>query len=1551
MKKYLKMLAYILGIMLIITILAIASKEILKSYADTPTKEATVSKVTYEFEAEDINSTEGIAHNLRIKSREGTSTTLSIPASLKVDNITYKVNSIGNEKESALGNTTGWKEIKIPAKSVETINANAFRDCTTLETVTFLSTSSCTTIGDYAFYGCTKLKNIKANTTSNRIQASVTTIGDYAFYNCDSLVKLDLYTGVKTLGENTFKGTTPLTELTIRSDIEKHSNAFKGHTGITKLIFNGKLATTIYDSMFEGCTGLTNVTQTNYIISIGDRAFYGCTGLGGHGLKTINSSGKQEDHKEHHITYSLNPELKVGKDAYRFAGFAEGVTELPTIDIEQIVDKADVDYYTNGIGKVTMNISSTDVQKTNPKDYIVCIDTTSSMDTKTKAEAPKKDKDGNDVLDKNGNVVMVKRTRMEIAREALQLLANRIYEENPENRLAIITQKGSSYVYMDFLDGSHVNEVNKLIEGMTTSSRGNAEYGNSSSWYPGVDTNYKTGLLTMADIAMERKTERNRSVYGIFISDGYPNNQRTYIKGAAAHVQSVCEAVWSVSIALQIDDATQLDPPDTEERSEETQTFYGIDAFEQDNAEQYNTVQEEIEIEEEIDQEEINQGNPDPEEPDPEDPDPADDWEEEEIDENDKGRYLKYIRTYWGHTPLFFDFPDDGELETKFKKFMQSIVDVSVSSLADINFESKLNTDIWEFYTGTDYVNSEGFEIKDSQNATFKFERVGKDKQQYYYYIRLKDDKRDKTDPQLLVSDELTAEYTISGGKLNGEDFNKENGKNALYDTPLYLDWKTGDDPTPPDDTTPPDDPTPPVTLRPGKLEITKTGEVLIKIEQEEDGRINPIYEEQKIQGAEFEVYAKEDIYEIANNGNISAQPDEIDTGETDIPEQQGEQETKLLYAKDTLVKRILTGEQGKAELENLPIGKYYVREVKAGEGFVLNQEIKEFEIVNQGEDKSIQKVEIVYKNERQKVNLNGKEGLLVEKTADKKLYESGEEVIYTIKITNTTQTIIRKILVKETMIQGKFEDISTDNVVKGDDLTVGIRELKPGESVELKFIANIGNVSEKQRIENKIEAIGTVEVSDPENPGNTIEKEIKGAAEEEIYLTNKQLNIIKEALKDEYEVGETVQYIIKVMNNGITDITDVVVEEKMLNGKFVYIEEANQGGADIKLVDNQKVTISKIEPGKMITLRYEYEISKDTKVTVDEEQRIILGNKVTVKGKTEEPDPRDPDATISKDLEDEDTEEVEIKTNPEGSGLGIIKIDLETGKTIQGAVIGLYAAENIKGSNGEDIIARDTLIEKVTTDENGKAKYTVDLPLGKYYLKEIEAPEKYMLSEEKIEIDATYRGQEIEVINVNKTITNRKTILDFSLDKRLISISVDGENIPIKDNKLVKLEIKTSNIKKANIIANYKIKVKNKVNMAGKVKVLEIVPKGYEVVNTPEYWKVRPDGILETEVSLEGNESKELDISLKWINDEENLGSGTNKAKLETDDYTNTDDDDSQATIIVSVKTGEIVSAIIIIMIIASLGIAGYMTSQIISKMRKGPDIEGINFLKNKNK
>ena len=918
-----------------------------------------------------------------------------------------------------------------------------------------------------------------------------------------------------------------------------------------------------------------------------------------------------------------------------------------------------------------------------------------------------------------------------------------------------------------------------------------------------------------------------------------------------------------------------------------------------------------------------------------------------------------------------------------------------------------------------------------------------------------------------------------------------------------------------------------------GELEITKIGEQLTGVQTREDGTIDPLYEEIGVEGAEFGVYAKEDIYTQDNQG------------------------TKI-YEKDELVQKITTNEEGKAYLDDLPMGKYYVKEEKAGKGFILNKEIKEFEITYQGEKTAVQKIEMSYKNERQTVNLGEKEGLKIEKLADKTVYKSGEKIVYTIKVTNTTQYTIKDIKVSETILKGKFEDISTNNVTKTGDKTVEIKELKPGESVELKFISEIKASEdldpetkkildeEKVKIENIVKATGQMTIPDPNNPENTITTEIEGEGKEDIYVSNKDLVIVKEAVKAEYEVGEKVQYIIKVINNGQEEITDVNIEEKMLGGKFVYIEEANKNGVEITQVSDNKVIINKIKAGDTVTLKYEYVISGDTQVTIDDNEKFILENKVTAKGKIEVEDPENPENTITKEVEDEATEEIEIITKQTEDQLGIIKKDLETGETIEGAVIGLYAAENITERNGNILIAKDTLIEKVTTDALGRAKYTVDLPLGKYYIKEIEAPAGYYLSEEKIEIDASYKNQDIKTINVSKILINTSisvkiqkkdsegnllkgakleivdgqgkvvdswesreevhmfrrvqygktytlrevepakgyataedisfkmdeeeklyyfeeskdegitvkeyneteriemvdqktkvkieikdketeeqipglkvqiidketgevvyeyettedpetleglpigeyTILivdpesdrygaitedievkdteelqefeieisklycNFAIEKTISSIRLNGKDVQISDNQLTKVEIKSSEIKKAELVATYNIKVINEGEVRGKAVVLEMIPEGYTIVTAPEYWKARGDGTLEAEVELKPGESRDLTLTLRWINQEDHLGAKSNTAKIagiENDaNYTdrNKEDDISTATIVVSIKTGGVISAIIIIMLIVSFMITGYMIITSIKGMGKGPNIRKIRFL-----
>lgn len=79
----------------------------------------------------------------------------------------------------------------------------------------------------------------------------------------------------------------------------------------------------------------------------------------------------------------------------------------------------------------------------------------------------------------------------------------------------------------------------------------------------------------------------------------------------------------------------------------------------------------------------------------------------------------------------------------------------------------------------------------------------------------------------------------------------------------------------------------------------------------------------------------------------------------------------------------------------------------------------------------------------------------------------------------------------------------------------------------------------------------------------------------------------------------------------------------------------------------------------------------------------------------------------------------------------------------------GLYADEDLKAANGT-VIPKDGLLEIITCDENGKAKFTTDLPIGNYYVKEISTDSHYILSNEIFPVVFEYTGQDVGTVHIS---------------------------------------------------------------------------------------------------------------------------------------------------------------------------------------------------------
>ena len=143
--------------------------------------------------------------------------------------------------------------------------------------------------------------------------------------------------------------------------------------------------------------------------------------------------------------------------------------------------------------------------------------------------------------------------------------------------------------------------------------------------------------------------------------------------------------------------------------------------------------------------------------------------------------------------------------------------------------------------------------------------------------------------------------------------------------------------------------------------------------------------------------------------------------------------------------------------------------------------------------------------------------------------------------------------------------------------------------------------------------------------------------------------------------------------------------------------------------------------------------------------------------------------------------QEVLLKNERQKAKISVVKRDAETKKEIKGAVFGLYAKEDIQVGN-QILVKADTLIGKAETGEDGKATFSFDLPFGKYYVKELEAPAGYVSSEQVLDGEFSYQGQEIDVVELTSEFLNQPTKVSITKVDTATGVELSGATLVVLD-------------------------------------------------------------------------------------------------------------------------------------------------------------------------
>ena len=569
-------------------------------------------------------------------------------------------------------------------------------------------------------------------------------------------------------------------------------------------------------------------------------------------------------------------------------------------------------------------------------------------------------------------------------------------------------------------------------------------------------------------------------------------------------------------------------------------------------------------------------------------------------------------------------------------------------------------------------------------------------------------------------------------------------------------------------------------TPQKGTITISKIGDVFSSVESEENSSAeseknkkiySPVFEENSLKGAKFDIIAAEDIY--TPDGNLKVE-------------------------KDTVVDTITTGSDGTATSKKLYLGTYRVVEIEAPEGYVLENGETLVTLEYEGQEIAVTNTGTSFKNNYQQVNITLEKYL----ESSEKYGINGEDYAQYVKfglyaaeeITAADGTVIPENGLIETIgltedMKAQFnkklplgsyyvQEITTDEhyilddtkypvnfEYLGQDTAVSEIKINDGKVIDNTF--KTGRVEglkvdadDKSKLSGAVIGLFNADETDfsEENAIETVVSDDDGSFNfEEIIFGNYLVKEIESptgyVLSDETfpivisEDGDVIEITIKnekIRGSVQVKKYDLTNKSKALNGAVFEIFADKNGNEKFENdTDKSYGFLNEIGDGiyQLDGVEYGGYFLKETVApagyVIDENYYYF---EIRENGEV---------VNVSNDKSSDKFFNDVIRGNVNG-----LKINADDKTELQGALIGLFV-EN------ETEFTEKNAIETVTSGKDGSFKFT-DIVYGKYKVAEIEAPEGFVLSENVYDVNINVNGVTIEITIRNKPIKGNVLIAKY---------------------------------------------------------------------------------------------------------------------------------------------------------------------------------------------